>query len=87
MNAPRQFGGCSCVLTHACTRLVALPNWQGQLRYAVLVLATRAVIAAATGLHNTLDEVTIPAAWFPVPAIDQELILKVALTSFAIHVV
>src|SRR5712691_2295078 len=80
MNAPRQTGGCSCVLTHACARLVALPVWQGRLRYAVLVLAPRAVIAAATGLHNTLDEVTVPA-------IDQKLILKVALTSFAIHVV
>ena len=52
-----------------------------------LALATWAVIAAAPGLHKTLDEVTVPAAWFPVPAIDQELILKVALTSFAIHVV
>ena len=57
------------------------------LRYAVLVLAPRAVIAAATGLHNTLNEVTVPAAWFSIPAIDQELILKVTLTSFAIHVV
>ena len=57
------------------------------LRYAVLVLAPRAVIAAATGLHNTLDKVTVPAAWFPVSAIDQELILKVALPAFAIHVV
>ena len=55
--------------------------------YPILVLAPWAVIAAATGLHNTLDEVTVPTAWFPVPAIDQELILKVALTSFAIHVV
>ena len=52
-----------------------------------LALAARAVIAAAIGLYNTLDEVTVPAAWFPVPAIDQELILKVTLTPLAIHVV
>ena len=52
-----------------------------------LVLATRAIIAAAPGLHNTLDEETVPAAWFPISAIDQELILKVALPSFAIYVV
>lgn len=55
--------------------------------HTILALATRAVVAAAPGLHNTLDEVTVPAAWFPVPAVDQELILKVALTSFAIYVV
>jgi hypothetical protein len=52
-----------------------------------LALAAWAVITAASSLHNTLDEVTVPAAWFPVPAIDQELILKVTLTSFAIDVV
>ena len=43
--------------------------------------------SCCASLHNTLDEVAVLAAWFPIPAIDQELILKVALTSFAIHIV
>jgi len=50
-------------------------------------LAARAIIAAATGLDNALDEATVAAARFAVPAIDQELILEVALTSFAIYIV
>ena len=57
------------------------------MRCAALALAARAVIAAAPGLDNTLDEVTIPAAWFPIPAIDQKLILEVTLTSFTIYIV
>jgi hypothetical protein len=51
------------------------------------VLAARAIIATAAGLDNTLDEATVTTARFPIAAIDQKLILKVALSSFAIHVI
>ena len=55
--------------------------------HTIIALTPRAVVDAAPGLHNALDEVTVPAAWFLIPAIDQELILKVALTSFTIYIV
>jgi hypothetical protein len=64
-------------------------SWAQQTRYwySGLTLAARAIIAAATGLDNALDEATVAAARFAVPAINQELILEVALPSFAIYVV
>jgi hypothetical protein len=50
-------------------------------------LTARAIIAAAAGLHDTLNTWMTLLAGMPFAAIDQELMLELALAPLAIDVI
>jgi hypothetical protein len=50
-------------------------------------LASRTVIAAATGLHNALDALAVTAAWLSLTSIDPELVLELPLMACAVNII